>query len=806
MKSDTPRAGPQRRQGHASKRTATGPKRPAAPALAAFLAALAFGCGSPPTIDVQVAELVPFATSGVDTDVIFPREEGASRFLIRNWPPMSTHVGNTVWVHGKWARIGFFSVADAPPRLVFEARPYVHPDAPTQVLDILLNGQPVASLPMPQSWEGYDIELPGELVEVGWNELELSFAHTVRPSDLDPDNPDGRTLTAQFRRIEMRGAAGRPHWPERPGVVALVSGRAANPDASASAVADAATGPVDTASDPATGVIEMPTDSFLDAYLVPAAGARVIGAVEAGFEAGAAGAVHAVLDAVRPDGAQQIWSAELRPAAARATVAAELGARNGEVVGLRLRVFGSANALVRWTGLATTAPEGPGESPQTPEQMVVPPRSGALGRPDVFLIILDAARADRFDGELGAELAPNVHALAGNGTAFAQAWSPSSWTGQTIPSLFSGLTPDSVGIEHWGSLLPATVSTFPELLHAAGYHTTLWSQHNIYRARAPLRHGFETFAEVDSADITQRIVLPAVTDLVDDTRPTLAIIHLLPPHEPYEPPAPFAGTRSGWYEGERIDAQLLNQFDARFPEEQTELRAEIRRAALAQYEENVQFADHLVGRLVDDLRAQGRYDDALIIVTADHGEAFYEHGRFLHTSLLYEEFIHVPLVIKWPRSFSGWVARVNAPVSLVDIAPTLIDGLAVVDERALYQGRSLLPLARGEAQPSRILYAYTSGETNPDRDPKPKHALRWKDMKLIQDDRYDRSELFHLSDDPGETRDLSPQADFYARWLLQTMRVAQTHHAGFLMRAGGAQAEELDEETIRGLRALGYLR
>ncbi|MGD8331199.1 MAG: sulfatase-like hydrolase/transferase [Acidobacteriota bacterium] len=799
--------------------------------LAATLAMLLFagGCGSPPSVETYIAELVPFGSGGVATDLIFPRESGASRFLVRNWPPMRSVTGDSMWVFGSWADVGFYTVADEPPTFVFEARPFSHPEAPTQLLTLLLNGSQIEALAMPRRWETYEIELPTDLLEVGWNEIELRFSESYRPSDYDPDNNDRRTLTAQFRRLEMRGAAGRPYWAERPEAVTLQgsSGPPVTPAVATgapSATGDsAATDARDTAptagepisagadaaalftGDPADIAIEMPVDSYFQAYLVPSDDGGVVGALSAEFEPAATGVIHAEVDIVEPDAATAVWSAELTPQSSEGQVSADLSPWAGEVVALRLRVFGDANGVVRWRGLGVTGSTPPEDS-LAPATFARPPASGALGHPDIFLIIIDAARADRFLGDIGAELAPNIQALAADGTQFTHVWAPSSWTGQSIPALWSGITPDTAGIEHWGSRLPPQVTTFPELVLDAGYHTMLFSQHNIYRARPMLRNGFEVFREVESSDITQRVIVPSIAEVIDDERPTLGVFHLLPPHDPYLPPEPFLGSRSSWYHGEPIDARLLNQFDDRFPSEDVELRDEVRRAAIAMYEENIEFADSLVGRLVKGLRDEGRYEDALVIVLADHGEAFYEHERFLHTSQVYEEFVRIPLVIKWPRSLTGFVPQVDAPVSLLDVTATIIDGLGIDDERADYQGRSLLGLARGEPAPRRMLYTYTSGETDPEKDPKPKYALLWNDLKLLYDGRRDTAALYRLSDDPGEHTDISLQESFYSAWLLQTLRLARAHNSGYLLQIGGARAEDLDEETVRRLRALGYLR
>jgi len=777
------------------------------------------GCRpSPDETTLYLADYVQFASSGVDADLVFPRQQGASRFLLRNWPPMGTLASNTLWVHGHWARIGFFSIVDQPPTFIAEARPYSYEGTPPQVLSVSLNGTRIESMAMRAGWHIYELPLPPELVNIGWNEIDLGFAESLRPADFDPLSNDRRTLAAEFRRIELRAASGRPFWPERPEEITLAAigqppgsaSRAATSERTAMAGESTGGGAADRGDASPAGPpdsIEMPADSYLQIYLVPGREAQLLGEVVAGFAAsGGDGLLSAVVEVLEPDRVTEVWTRELRPAASESEVSADLSPWAGRVVALRLRVFGRTNGIVSWKRLATTGSIAPGESLVGPDAIVAPPRTGVLGRPDVFVIILDAARADRFEGELGAELAPNVQALGAAGTWFGRAWAPSAWTGQSIPSILTGLTPDTAGMENWGSQLPGWIATFPELIGEAGYHTVLWSQHNIYSLSPELRRGFEVFEEVPSADLAARELLPAIAAIVDDERPTLALIHLMAPHEPYLPPAPFSGSRSGWYRGEDITVTLLDEFDLRYPEEQAQQRDEIRRAAFAMYEENVQFADHLVGRLIDDLRREGRYDDALIIVTADHGEAFHEHDRFLHTTRVYEEFLRVPLAIKWPRSFEAFESRVDAPVSLVDLAPTLVDGLAITDERARYQGYSLLSPATGRPAPERVLYAYTSGEPDPARDPKPQYALLWNDLKLVQDERYGQTDLFRLSSDPGESADISLREGFYAAWLKQTLRLAQQRNASMLLRFGGARVEALDPETIRMLRALGYLR
>jgi arylsulfatase A-like enzyme len=524
-----------------------------------------------------------------------------------------------------------------------------------------------------------------------------------------------------------------------------------------------------------------------------------------------------LVELIDPGGVSPLWEGELRPDTATAEVDVDLSGRGGRIAGLRFRILGGAGAA-RWQGLRTTTRRPrPADRWTRYGELAPPPSSGRLGRPDVFVIMLDAARADVFEASRGAELTPHVQALAAEGTWFSRAWAPSSWTGQSSPALLTGRFPNALGIEHWGSSLADGIATFPHVLREAGYQTSLWSQHVMYRSRPELLSAFDRFEEPlnpDPDDVEgdtryprTRHLLPALAEFVATDRPTFAMIHLISPHDPYLPPQPFGGSRSSWYRGEiPITGQLLNRFDAELAMADEAVRDEVRRAALAMYEETVQFADHQVGLLVQQLRELGRYDDALIIVLSDHGEAFYEHGHFLHTTHLYEEFVRVPLAIKWPRSFEGFAARVDVPVSLVDVAPTLVDGLGVGSEATLYQGRSLLSLVRGESTPDRVIYAYTSGQFDPERPSRPQHAVVWNDAKLIYDEAANRFSLYRLSDDPAETVDVFQSSPYLSGWLRQALVTFRRNNAGLLRSAGGPRADDLDAEMVRNLRALGYLR
>ena len=424
------------------------------------------------------------------------------------------------------------------------------------------------------------------------------------------------------------------------------------------------------------------------------------------------------------------------------------------------------------------------------------PSSGRLGRPDIFIILLDAARADAFSTYGAARPTPVVDSLAAAGTKFTWATSPSSWTAPTTASLLTGRYPDAHGVDDWERRLPESIATVTEVLADAGYYTFLGSHHIVYRGNQPLRRGFEG---IELISHRERDTLPDPENLFAPDRPTFAFIHLLPPHTPYEPPPPYRGLYAE-EPGQAIDVSDAALYDYR--RSGTDLSDEAVRYVRDRYDENVAYADSLVGRILDALRERGRYDDALVIVLADHGEAFFEHRGFLHRETLHEEVLRIPLVMKWPAGTEGFRSVVDARVSLVDLGPTLVDGLGIDDSRPSFQGVSLLPAIFDGVMPERAIYAVTRPTS---RSVKPVLALYRNQKKIIRDE-TDAARLYDLSLDPMEQVDEASAEPVTTQLLLQELLARQRCNHLLLAGAGQVPQIEIDPERLRELRALGYIQ
>jgi arylsulfatase A-like enzyme len=205
------------------------------------------------------------------------------------------------------------------------------------------------------------------------------------------------------------------------------------------------------------------------------------------------------------------------------------------------------------------------------------------------------------------------------------------------------------------------------------------------------------------------------------------------------------------------------------------------------YDGEVRFTDHHLGRLFASLGARGLVDDTLVVVVADHGEEFGEHGGRLHRRTLFEEVVRVPLILAGPGVPR---AEVTAPVGMVDLLPTLLDllDLAPPDQLA---GTSLRPLlAEGPAPAARPVVTELEG-------PRPQRALRLGRWKLVGSVLEDFWFLYDLEEDPGEQVDLASQ---------HPERVAALRHLleEELSAKGAGRSVELGAEDLEHLEALGY--
>ena len=728
---------------------------------------------------ISLADLVPHQAGNVSTQLIWPRHGVGLSRLKHGWVLAPGDAGDAgdaehFEIGAAWSRLHLFAADTGATTLELDAWLEETVQARKPKLRLRLNGEILQEIALERGRQTYELTLSADALRRGRNDLELR----LRPLALRATPGSGSRF--HLYRLILHPGGSRALWAERPERIRVRTG----------------------ARSPGERVIELPAPAFLDVVAEITAPARLEARVSADFPSSRGSRqveLYAELLDERGE-THHLYRQGLGGGNRRLSL--DLERWRGQLVRLRLGATGSGNGLVKLAGATLSGRSSllraePGASKSKSQDPG--PR---LGRPDVVFILLDAARADAFGCYGGPRPTPALDDLAAEGTRFARALSAAPWTGQSVPSVFTGLYPDSVGIEHWSSRLPAATSTLAERMTAAGYRTVLWSQHPFYNRRGDLKRGF---SEITSRPDRLRDTVPDPELFQAGDKPLFAFFHLLPPHTPYSPPEPFLGAYSSGYEGETpVDAFFLNSFPRR--RDPAELGPEDRRYIRDRYLENAAFADSLVGRIVARLRDSGRYQDSLIVVLSDHGEAFLEHDRFMHGQRLYREFLHVPLIVKWPSRLIGFAPVIEDTVTLVDLLPTLLDGLGLATDGEHLQGISLLPAVFDRARTRRSIYSTTRTSTDPARPTHLRAALEVGEWKLVWDGATLETELYRLTDDPGELNDLSDQLPLQAMLLEQMLLMRRALHQKTLAGFGGESAvEALDAETEERLRALGYL-
>jgi arylsulfatase A-like enzyme/Tfp pilus assembly protein PilF len=345
----------------------------------------------------------------------------------------------------------------------------------------------------------------------------------------------------------------------------------------------------------------------------------------------------------------------------------------------------------------------------------------------VVLVTLDTLRADRVGAYGGpADTTPNLDRIAREGAFARHAVAHVPLTRASHATLLSGLLPWQHGIRD--NISPGELPAAPllaEVLKGQGFRTAAFVSSIVLSPQAGLGRGFDVFSDQMPAAPGARFLntlqrrgeetLAEALPWIEANRGQGRLflwLHLYDPHDPYEPPEPFASRFAGrLYDGE------------------------------------VAYVDDLVGRLDGALARLGLRDDTLLVVASDHGEGLGEHGETLHGFFVYETTLAVPLIVRGPGITSG--TRLDAAVGLVDLYRTVLDLTGVpLPAGARAGGRSLAPALRGGDEPiEQPLYAESLV---------PLLHFGWSDLRVLREGRWKyiqapRPELFDLSSDPGET-------------------------------------------------------
>jgi len=458
--------------------------------------------------------------------------------------------------------------------------------------------------------------------------------------------------------------------------------------------------------------------------------------------------------------------------------------------------------------------------------------------PNVLLIVADALRADALGAYRDLHGAPSptprLDALAAEGWRVPDTLAASSWTLPSVATLLSGASPRVHGVRDVDGVLPADLDTLLQRAREAGYATgavlgnpildrTRGVLHDVHHVRGDTHRPEASFfwvvrlnrwavrlGWITGPHAGSKLVIPILDrhglrarrsgvmmadELVDaglelldgfGDAPFFLYLHAFDPHDPYLP----------------HPAGVLRHEPAFTPPNTAALRA--------LYAGEVAFLDAQIGRLLDTLAARGLLDDTLVVFTADHGEEFREHGRFLHRGSLHDELVRLPLLVRFPASVPHGAAPARA--SLADVAPTLLGALGLPPlERA--QGVDLRAQPGAELRVAERIQSglwLTALRTSrehwifdrpglPLGDPPALHELLPAQLDADAPLGSLRLRVYDLADDPAQLHDVA--AARRAAWpaMLDALR------AYFATETAASRAE-LSDEARQTLRSLGYVK
>jgi arylsulfatase A-like enzyme len=436
--------------------------------------------------------------------------------------------------------------------------------------------------------------------------------------------------------------------------------------------------------------------------------------------------------------------------------------------------------------------------------------------PNIVLIVVDTLRADRLGVYGNARgLTPFLDQLAARGTRFAHAYAPSSWTCPSVASLFTSRFASQHGVFSFEASLSDNEVTFAERLAARGYDSAGFTANFRVAKSLGYAQGFANWREYGTGDTIKEPGATLRTDSLAwlasrpaSPQPVLLYLQYMECHAPYVPPEPFL-SRFARPASPAVRA-AANDFmiDMRFKE------LTDRDVALLEslYDAETAALDDELRLLFEGLERLGVLRNAVVIVTADHGEEFREHEFLGHGLTLFEPAIRVPLIVLAPWIQGGTV--VDDAVSLVDLAPTILE-LAGAPPEPRFMGRSLVPLfpaaaAAGAARPSQapVRPSTILSEIQPTDDPYDLHVhraayLRWPQKLIVP--RIGSPQLFNVIDDPQEEHPRVVHAGEPGWELYEALEEVRTAMAsGAESGAPAGTPRPLDDATREKLRALGY--
>jgi arylsulfatase A-like enzyme len=392
--------------------------------------------------------------------------------------------------------------------------------------------------------------------------------------------------------------------------------------------------------------------------------------------------------------------------------------------------------------------------------------SASAPKPNIILITLGGTRADRV-GFLGSRNpTPALDALAKQSIIFERAYAPAPLTIVSHATILSGTYPQTHHASELGTSLAPALPYLPDLLHARGYRTAAFVESTQLDPRNGLASGFDRGFDTYDAGSRQAQGGKAGTTASGIGR------------------AQVVARATAWLKA-RPQGPFFLWINLNSPQVST----------VASYDRDMNANDTALGGLISALREQKLLDDSIVVVTADHGEGLGAHGEEGHGVFLYDETVHVPLLLKLPQNQIGG-KRVKGLARLVDVAPTVLE-IAGSPVPSQMQGQSLLRIAKASGDAGQPVYARTDF---------PHEAFGWSPIESWRTGKYlyiraPKPELYDLSTDPNATHNLAQSSKATFDTMASQLAAFDSHFEGASKDSG----TKLTSSEMQKLASLGYV-
>ncbi len=728
--------------------------------------ACCLGCGQDEERRRRVVDLRVVEVADVSVELRHSLAEPARlRSHGLSFPSGWTRAGSWgLWAVGRRAEVALLLPDRRDRVLRFDGRAYpgLSPDA-GQRMTVAVNGQLVGAFPAGRRWQVIEVPIPAAVQLKGTNRVVLGFEEGVSPRAAGYGG-DPRPHSYGFRSLQLRAADGSG----RGGVTVTDHVPAVGEGAKAAFRLDR----------PATLVAPLQLDGDDTAFELRVA--------RAGGSRGERVEVRPVAWPGR-GGELHLEKVVLGPGeydAERRWPVSGIGA-GATVVAFQVDTTEPVDVVV--AALSSPTAPSPGEAS--------PGRPAGGTRPDIVVVVLDAARPDHF-GCYGGErpTTPNVDRLARGAAVFTRVFALAPYTLCSVPTMLTGTSFVHHGVVAKGDRLREDAVTLAEALRETGYRTAAFSATpNNSRAKG-FDQGFDVFSEswrehADTAGALDPFPLVRRAEAWLEAQvgepPVFLLVHMVPPHEPYAPGARFDLFSQPGYDGPAdgrwATLRAFNRGAVSFDADDLRHVGDL-------YDGNLRRADAAFGQLLRSLEARPRWADTAVLVTSDHGEALGEHGRIGHNSTVFDEMLAVPFVLRLPASLSAAGIDTARIATLADLAPTLA-GIAGVGLSSAADGVDLLD--RASVDPNRWFLARNSHEP-------PVLGFRSGRWKAVLSP-FNIGSLYDLVEDPDETRDLVLERfEVFTGLELLASRTL----VGSTRTAADAEEDASDREM---LRELGYV-